>query len=906
MQSRRSAPFVTALTLFLCLALPPAALAKSQVGSISGVVVAERERDESRRELLVAVPALIEGTPVTDVRIEVGRKYAKTVTPGPLPEGWTMTVDGKWVVFAGPPQNDAIALTAKSDTPFPDNELEMEIGSGDETLAEGEVPVRDYELPEAPKDPDELVDFPQVVPAQGEVGFGADDDELPPGEWSVGDTKATPAGEENDDKYSMNLDLTWSKGMDLGLKYTDHWGETYVDGLLDEVEVVPAEAVTDEGPRLTDCSPKVLTGGTLCVCGYFPTLKSRDSLSIDGTPLGIPWTASPWILTFKLPDVPPGEFVVEGPEAAGYPPGSAVTGLHIRVGGEIDSDKLRRGESTPLRLWMIGTDEPMTLRLWNDTPGIVSLEGGEDQQVTTSGGSPNQVTRTVSAVSPGDFILNYELAGDWCPCAETLAETVMAELGESGGSTVTTSTTCKEGSINCEQLRELAETAARAASEARAEARRLEANRPWVQQEAETIRDATDSANAYADTLRRQADDWRELAESAREMAAECRRRDKELPGNDWDHWAEVYERDAKRRDENAERAEAEADAAEGKAQSEEERVEQLEESIDEATAAAEAAEELAAKARAAFEACAEKLKDKCPGVETGAIVYTGPVVIEGPGGVPEEIDPSDPEAKICGPDVTALVLEVLDFMIEDFNDAPEGFREKACENINTFQRDEKGRMIAEYAWDIFALSPAYAPESEDAAADPERRFWFEGMSDYCAHPRWPCGPTVTFFGQCIHAQVVNYIQWGAMNELCDTHGIAGINHWGRATVGGVRSTVNSRFESWQWKSAHYEGQKHMSELGIEFVKQRRGDAGKSRESIADELAAELARITASNVAWPTRMSAQCAPVCRLSAAEAQKLRERLMSPGGTRPYTWVGLDGDQPPETGRVPRERK
>ena len=36
--------------------------------------------------------------------------------------------------------------------------------------------------------------------------------------------------------------------------------------------------------------------------------------------------------------------------------------------------------------------------------------------MTTSGGSPNEVVKTVNAVSPGDFVLHYSLTVS-CPCA---------------------------------------------------------------------------------------------------------------------------------------------------------------------------------------------------------------------------------------------------------------------------------------------------------------------------------------------------------------------------------------------------------------------------------------------------------------------------------------------------------
>ena len=112
-----------------------------------------------------------------------------------------------------------------------------------------------------------------------------------------------------------------------------------------------------------------------------------------------------------------------------------MTGLHIAVGASIDSSVLRRRQSTPLRLWIEGTTKPVTMRVWNETPEIVSLNPSNDQEVTTSGGSPNDVSRRVDAVSVGDFVLNYELTIGSCPCAEQLGDQAGTTSSSEGGAT---------------------------------------------------------------------------------------------------------------------------------------------------------------------------------------------------------------------------------------------------------------------------------------------------------------------------------------------------------------------------------------------------------------------------------------------------------------------------------------
>jgi hypothetical protein len=112
----------------------------------------------------------------------------------------------------------------------------------------------------------------------------------------------------------------------------------------------------------------------------------------------------------------PGEHVFTGTAAAGFPAADRASTLVLQVGGEIDSSKLQRLETTPMRLWVTGTEEPVDLRVRNLTPAIISIEGGDDQTIRTSGGARNMLERSVRGLSPGAFDINYELAAEPCPC----------------------------------------------------------------------------------------------------------------------------------------------------------------------------------------------------------------------------------------------------------------------------------------------------------------------------------------------------------------------------------------------------------------------------------------------------------------------------------------------------------
>lgn len=875
----------------------------SPSGTLTGTVLGQRQTDDGQA-LLLSVPAAVDGASVTSVRIGLARKAARQATARSLPPGWSLAVDKRALVLTGPAAapGQKLAFSLGLEGPVDAQRVAVTLSGEDGELAAGEVPLVTWPEVGQPLDPNQAATFPPVVSLDGPVTFTGKPD-LPPGSWTVGGYEV-----EEDENGTLTVYATpvWEPEISLKVSYKDLWAETLVDGTLEDVEVVPGGDPTDP-PRLDDCSPKVLTGGTLCVCGYFPTWESRTSLTLNGIPLGFPKTSSDWILTFDLPDIPPGEFVVAGPESAGFPAGSSASGVHIAVSGDIDRERLLRGDSTPLRLWLEGTTEPTTLRLWNSTPGVVSLAGGEDQQVTTSGGSPNQVEETVHAVSVGDFVISYELAGHWCPCAEVIAEQAVTALGADttvaatttgGGST--TARPCARSTEACDRLRRLAETATRLARSARAEADRLEANRRWTESDADWLRETSRRTDDYIEVLRRQAGEWRELAANARASAERNRERDKTYPGTGWDYWAKSADQDAARRQANAERLEAEIARLEKDVSGDLERADQLEEAIRAADRAATAAEAEAAKARAAYEACLAKLRSECPASETGTILYEGPVTVTEAGEDPRDVDPSDPEAKICGPDVTDHVLRVLDRMIDDYNAATDAKKAEACENLTTLQRDSNGTMIAEYAWDIYALSPAIAPTG--GAVEGEK-YWYEGVSDICARPRYPCGPTVVFLGQCIHAQVVNYVQWGAMMRLCGDETTGDFMHWARATAGGL--------SNWEWKTAHYESQLRMSEMGSEYVGHRRShDADrdfqrepefwtpdKLRGMRQDMLEESLGSNVAGNADWAARDARRCAMICRLTSEQAKKIDKFTWG------YNWLGLREDSPTQTGIVPR---
>lgn len=145
--------------------------------------------------------------------------------------------------------------------------------------------------------------------------------------------------------------------------------------------------------------------------------------------------------------------------------------------------------------------------------------------------------------------------------------------------------------------------------------------------------------------------------------------------------------------------------------------------------------------------------------------------------------------AKACGPDVTDYVMAVMQMIQDTYN-----------KSWNAAERSRRcGTLYGlgfNAAWDLQGFTPS------DGESYMPQIFFQRAAPNACAIPRDPCGATVVFLGYCVNAQVVNYVQWGVMNELCDTQERGIIAQ-------GIRSVFNSNST----------GQKIMWELGTDFVR---------------------------------------------------------------------------------------
>ncbi len=201
--------------------------------------------------------------------------------------------------------------------------------------------------------------------------------------------------------------------------YGDPAGEITVEVPSAEVVIVPAGR-REGPPRLDAAGGYALVGSPLCLCGRFPSPRAWRGLTLDGAPAA-PIAASGWSAWLPVPpDLPPGRHEVAGLPALGFPAGRALAFDAVTV--EVippDAALLAAGEPAPLTVRLRGTEAPLPIRLHNRTPERATLDDGDRQTVTTSGGPANEAAVTVRPRRRGGAPdVAWELSPAPCPCAD--------------------------------------------------------------------------------------------------------------------------------------------------------------------------------------------------------------------------------------------------------------------------------------------------------------------------------------------------------------------------------------------------------------------------------------------------------------------------------------------------------
>ena len=358
-------------------------------GSITGVVIESREDENKQQTLLLTVEGK-ENAEADEVKLKVPKKLAAAAKQGFSPEGWALKASGNFISLTGSSTRVPLYFRLDlGDYRLPRN-LDVEVlNDGKSAFRDKKATVK--ERPPVTKSSDftSIVKFPPVISPGDWVFLKPLDLEKTPvgGTWKVGGEKLEYNKVE--EQYEWNVSPKLKVGAELSLSYTDRWGaDTYYTARYGDLKV--DYRWETEYPRITGVTPMVIVGNLICVCGYFPDEKSRNGILLDGKELGPPISASDNTLIFRLPEgTEPGVHTVSGSPTAGYGPDDNRDFEVIRVRGTIDRDKLMRGESTPLRMVVEGTEKVLNISLENETPEIITLEGGNKQVIATSGGANN-------------------------------------------------------------------------------------------------------------------------------------------------------------------------------------------------------------------------------------------------------------------------------------------------------------------------------------------------------------------------------------------------------------------------------------------------------------------------------------------------------------------------------------
>ena len=175
-----------------------------------------------------------------------------------------------------------------------------------------------------------------------------------------------------------------------------------VASALEQTRILPPPA-DNLSPGIQRCGGRLSPGPIICVCGWFPGADSRAAVRIDGRPAGPPVAASNRALCF---DAGLGlHRISAAPGLLAPPDGVEIVALEVR--GELR----RNSPKSRTAIWTIaGTPEPVELQIFNRTPQVIHLEGGDSQVVRTSGGERNSVELRIQDLADGEFQIDHYLA----------------------------------------------------------------------------------------------------------------------------------------------------------------------------------------------------------------------------------------------------------------------------------------------------------------------------------------------------------------------------------------------------------------------------------------------------------------------------------------------------------------
>ncbi|MBI1789212.1 MAG: S8 family serine peptidase [Acidobacteria bacterium] len=372
--------------------------------ALVGATLAARPDAQGRRELLVRVEGT-PGTQVDEVRLEAG-----PFSDAHLPPAWTLRKNGA----AGPavtvPLHLRFTLDGTRRTP---GRVRVEVRMAGRVLVQLQAAPEELGPLRLAREPDQVVAVPPAVQAGESLELAVlDVKRAPPGgRWTIAGVEAVERGS----RLEVRLPATLQAGDLIPLRYRDPWGGLAVDGPAANTRVVLSESAGDS-PRILSCSPGFVNQ-TLCVCGNFPP-ASWAGLRLDGRSLDRPAAASSRSLLVWIPEgVKPGLHVVSGDPEAGFTASDRVMTTVMHLSAQVDQAAILRGASTTAWFQLLGSALPLALKIANEDPAIIRMEGGDEQLVSTSGGEPNGFRLGLRGLAKGNYTIRYKRAGELCPCA---------------------------------------------------------------------------------------------------------------------------------------------------------------------------------------------------------------------------------------------------------------------------------------------------------------------------------------------------------------------------------------------------------------------------------------------------------------------------------------------------------
>lgn len=264
--------------------------------------------------------------------------------------------------------------------------------------------------------PGEAIEFSPLNPSRTPGG----------GTWLVAGIEARPVDGSEPARLRVQLPADLHPMGPLPVVYLDPRGQRLVEAsALEQVRIVPAGAEEPPWPRLSRCGSRWVQDGVVCACGWFPGDSARNGILIDGRPAGS------WVASSKrslCTKVGLGPHRLSGSVAAGFGPREdSVVAVQIRRFPPFLS--LQPLQTVPVTWMVLGTKEPVRLRLRNTSPDLATLEGGTVQTLSTSGGLRNAAARHVTWLAgSGPFRIEAEVEDSTPPF---LGEEYLTLLGQS-------------------------------------------------------------------------------------------------------------------------------------------------------------------------------------------------------------------------------------------------------------------------------------------------------------------------------------------------------------------------------------------------------------------------------------------------------------------------------------------